>query len=239
MYPLDEITLPPIKDDDLDDIPPLGQKLISGTYEQALQHKQYEKGVRAYLATTSYADAQMGRVLDALENSPYKENTIVVLLSDHGFHVGEKKHWQKGTLWEDGTNSLLMFRVPGMTKPHQVYHRPVSLLDIYPTLADLVGLKKPEHVAGRSLVRLLKDVTVSHDVPVLTAYQGHITVRTDKFRLIRYADNTMELYDHSKDRNEWVNLVVNAEYESVVNKLAEHLPEFDMLPYVRRRNREK
>jgi len=118
MYPLDDLVLPPLKDDDLDDIPPLGQKLISGTYEQALEHNQYEKGVQAYLATTSYADYQMGRVLDTLENSPYKDNTIVVLLSDHGFHVGEKRHWQKGALWEDTTNVLLMFRVPGLTRPN-------------------------------------------------------------------------------------------------------------------------
>jgi arylsulfatase A-like enzyme len=239
MYPLDSITLPPIKDDDLDDIPPLGQKLISGTYETALQHNQYEKGVQAYLATTTYADTQMGRVLDALEHSPYKDNTIVVLLSDHGFHVGEKKHWQKGTLWEDGTNSLLMFRVPGLTRPNQVYQRPVSLLDIYPTLAELTDLKAPGYVAGRSLVPILKDVTVSHDHPVLTAYQDHISVRTNKYRLIRYADGTTELYDHNKDRNEWINLATSPEYRVINDELAGLLPEFKMLSYARGRNSRK
>ena len=236
MYPLDEITLPPIKEDDLDDIPALGRKLISGTYEQALQHKQYKKGVQGYLATTTYADAQMGRVLDALESSPYKDNTLVVLFSDHGFHVGEKKHWQKGTLWEDGTNTLLMFRVPGMTKPQQVYDRPVSLLDIYPTLTELTGLKKPGHVVGQSLIPQLKDVSTVRDIPVITAYQDHVSVRTDRYRLIRYADGTQEFYDHSKDRNEWDNQSQNPEYASIIKVLGKKLPEFEMLPYVRKRN---
>ena len=115
LYPLDKIVPPPIKGDDLDDIPEAGKAIIRSTYQTALEHNQYLKGVQGYLATTTYADHQMGRVLDALEKSPYKDNTITVLLSDHGFHVGEKHHWQKGTLWEEATNSLLMFRVPGLT----------------------------------------------------------------------------------------------------------------------------
>jgi len=233
MYPLNELTLPPLKSDDLDDIPPAGVKLLCDTYDTAVQHGQYEKGVQAYLAATSYSDAQMGRVLETLESSPYKDNTIVVLVSDHGFHVGEKKHWQKGTLWEDATNSLLMFRVPGVTRPKQVCTRPVSLLDIYPTLAELAGLKKPDYVAGNSLVPLLKNALAEHDHPVLTAYQDHIAVRTEKYRLIRYADNTLEFYDCVKDPNEWANLAANPEYAAEIRKLAGILPEFKMLSYAR------
>ena len=237
MYPLDGLVLPPLKEDDLDDIPQQGQDLVCSTYETAIQHNQYEKGVQAYLATTSYADAQMGRVLDALENSPYKDNTIVVLLSDHGFHVGEKTHWQKSTLWEDGTNVLLMYRVPGLTKAKQVCDRPVSLLDIYPTLTELTGLQTPEHVAGHSMVPLLQDVNASHDYPIFTAYKNHITIRTDRHRLIRYEDGGMELYDCSKDPNEWTNLESNPEYASLKRELTAQLPEFEMLPYVKKKNK--
>jgi arylsulfatase A-like enzyme len=239
MYPLDEIDLPPLKEDDLDDIPPPGLKLISGTYDQALEHNQYEKGVQAYLAATSYADAQMGRVLDALEKSPYKDSTLVVLISDHGFHVGEKRHWQKGTLWEDGTSVLMMLRAPGVTQANQVCTRPVSLLDLYPTLAELTGLATPKHVAGHSLVPLLKNADASRDYAVFTAYQGHITVRTDQHRLIRYVDGAMEFYDCTKDPNEWTNLAGNPEYASIIKKLSSSLPEFEMRPYVRGKNRAK
>jgi len=176
-------------------------------------------------------------VLDALENSPYKDNTIVVLLSDHGFHVGEKTHWQKSTLWEDGTNVLLMYRVPGLTKAKQVCDRPVSLLDIYPTLTELTGLQTPEHVAGHSMVPLLQDVNASHDYPIFTAYKNHITIRTDRHRLIRYEDGGMELYDCSKDPNEWTNLESNPEYASLKRELTAQLPEFEMLPYVKKKNK--
>ncbi|MEM7698089.1 MAG: sulfatase [Verrucomicrobiota bacterium] len=233
LYPLDEIEIPPIKEDDLDDIPEPGLKLISGTYAEALQHDQYRKGVQAYLATTSYADAQIGRVLEALAKGPYSDNTIVVLMSDHGFHVGEKHHWQKGTLWEEATNSLLMFRVPGITKPNQVCERPVSLMDIYPTLTELAGLGLPAAVDGNSLVGLLSDVEAEHNHPVLSAYQEHVSVRTENYRLIRYGDGSIELYDRRKDPHEWINLSGNPECTSVREDLIKLLPDFEVPEYVR------
>jgi arylsulfatase A-like enzyme len=240
MYPLDNITLPPVKADDLNDIPQAGRHLIKGTYAAAIEKKQYKKAVQAYLGTTTYADTQMGRVLDALEASSYKDNTIVVLISDHGFHVGEKHHWQKGSLWEDGTNTLFMVRAPGVTKPKQVSETPVSLLDLYPTLMDLTGLETPKHVNGRSLVPLLKDIKTPHDYPVISAYQNHVSVRTDAHRLIRYGDGEMELYDSRIDPNEWTNLINVPEKKEVVKRLSALLPEFEMLPYARAdRNKEK
>ena len=239
MYPLDKVVPPSVKEDDLDDIPEPGKKLISNTYQNAKEHDQYKKGVQAYLATTTYADYQMGRVLDTLEKSPYKDNTIVVLLSDHGFHVGEKTHWQKGTLWEEATNSLLMFRVPGVNKPKQICLNPVSLMDIYPTITELAGIQKPDYVDGRSLVPLLKNVTADHSYPVLTAYQEHVSVRTEQYRLIRYSDGSMEFYDLCKDPNEWTNQSNNPNFASIRKELAELIPEFEMLPYVRGKNRAK
>jgi len=233
MYPLDEIKLPPVKEDDLDDIPEPGRKLISSTYYHALEHKQYRKGVQAYLATTTYADAQMGRVLDALENSPYRDNTIVVLISDHGFHVGEKHHWQKGTLWEEGANTLMMFRVPGLTKPGQICERPVSLMDLYPTIVELAGIEKPSHVYGNSLVSLLRDASSPHEHPVATAYQDHISIRTERHRLIRYANGSMELYDLAYDPHQYVNGAQRSTNRKIVEELARQRPEFEMLDYVR------
>ena len=175
----------------------------------------------------------MGRVLDALEYSPYKNNTIVVLMSDHGFHLGEKQHWTKGTLWEEATNCLLMIKVPGVTKPKQLCTRPVSLLDVYPTLVELAGLPAPQHLDGQSLVPLLKDSQAQRSKPALTAYQSHMTVRTDKYRYIRYTDGTTELYDRGRDPNEWVNQTNNQEYETIKRKLSNYLPAQDeMAPQV-------
>ena len=238
-YPLDKVVPPPVKEDDLEDIPEPGKKLISGTYHTAKEHDQYKKGVQAYLATTTYADYQMGRVLDTLEKSPYKDNTIVVLLSDHGFHVGEKTHWQKGTLWEEATNSLLMFRVPGVTKAKQVCLNPVSLMDIYPTITELAGIQKPDYVEGRSLAPLLRNTNAEHSYPVLTAYQEHVSVRTEQYRLIRYSDGSLEFYDRCKDPNEWTNQSDNPDFASIRKELAALIPEFEMLPYVRGKNKAK
>ena len=239
MYPLDEIKLPPVKEDDLEDIPEPGRKLISSTYYQALEHKQYRKGVQAYLATTTYADHQMGRVLDTLENSPYRDNTIVVLISDHGFHVGEKHHWQKGTMWEEGANTLMMFRVPGMTQAKQICERPVSLMDLYPTITELAGIKKPSYVQGNSLVPLLKNPLTSHDHPVFTAYQDHVSIRTDRHRLIRYSDGSTELYDLKKDPHQYTNQASRSANKKIVENLSEQLPKFEMLGYVRGRKAQK
>jgi arylsulfatase A-like enzyme len=127
-----------------------------------------------------------------------------------------------------------------VTKPKQVSETPVSLLDLYPTLMDLTGLETPKHVNGRSLVPLLKDIKTPHDYPVISAYQNHVSVRTDAHRLIRYGDGEMELYDSRIDPNEWTNLINVPEKKEVVKRLSALLPEFEMLPYARAdRNKEK
>lgn len=241
MYPLDKIELPPLNPDDLDDVPPMGKKFIkSNVYENIIEHNQHKEAIQGYLASTTYSDAQMGRVLDALENSPYKDNTIVVLMSDHGFHLGEKSHWQKGTLWEEATNCLLMFKVPGVTKPYQVCDRTVTLQDIYPTLIELAGIPKPKHVDGNSLVPLLKQSNAPWQHSALTAYQSNMTVRTDKYRFIRYTDGTTEFYDRSKDPNEWVNQSENTDYEGIIRRLKTFLPKLDeMAPSMFRKKGDK
>ncbi|MHC4248733.1 MAG: sulfatase-like hydrolase/transferase, partial [Planctomycetota bacterium] len=239
MYPLEKIELPPINPDDQDDIPEAGIDLINAGLDRSIRsHDQIKKAIQGYLASTTYADAQMGRVLDALANSPYRDNTIVVLLSDHGFHLGEKGHWAKSTLWEEATNCLLMFRAPGVTKPNQECRRPVTLLDIYPTLVELAGLPKPQHLDGYSLAPLLKDVAAPRSRPALTAFISHMTVRTSTHRFIRYTDGTTELYDRSRDPNEWVNLTGKPEHAAIKMELADFLPaQGEMAPAMGRKAR--
>ncbi|MBD3267957.1 sulfatase-like hydrolase/transferase [bacterium] len=178
MFPLDQVVLPEIKEGDLEDVPPLGREVTEKKrkfVEQVRGAGLHKQAIQGYLATTAYADAQIGRVLDALDKSPYRDNTIVVLWSDHGFHLGEKSHWQKGTLWEEATHSLLMWRVPGLTQAGGESERFVSLQDIYPTLADLCGIEAPAYVDGRSLAPLLKNPNAEWESTAITCFSDRYT----------------------------------------------------------------
>ncbi|MEL6898248.1 MAG: sulfatase, partial [Planctomycetota bacterium] len=151
MYPLNEIELPPVQEGDLDDVPDFGQAFVNTSWDAKIKTTgQVKNAIQGYLASVSYSDVHMGRVLSALDESPHRDNTIVILISDHGFHLGEKQQWTKATLWEEATDSVMMWRVPGVTRPQQVCKRPVSLLDIYPTLVDLIDVEKPNHLDGNS-----------------------------------------------------------------------------------------
>lgn len=225
LYHLDEIKSPPVKPDDFADLPPIAREIFSvGWDEEVRKHGLVKEAIRGYLASVSYSDAHMGRVLDALEKSPHRDNTIVVLISDHGFHLGEKQQWSKQTLWEEATDSVLMFRVPELTKPGQVCRRPISLLDLYPTLAELAGIPVPPHCDGHSLVPLLKDPAATWAHPAITVYDGHMAVRTEDHRFIRYWDGSSELYDRSTDPHEWTNQTDNPKYADIKSRMASDLP---------------
>ena len=228
MFPLDEVQVPELNPNDFDDIPPLANEVVGGKRkftQSVLEAGLHKSAVQAYLATTAYVDAQHGRVLDALEKSPYRDNTIVIFLSDHGFHLAEKDHWQKGTLWEEATNSMLMFRVPGMTQPGGVSTRCVSLQDFYPTLVELCGIQKPSHVDGQSLTPLLKDPQAEWPSTAISyLYDQYASILTEKFRYIRYKAGQHELYDREKDPHEWINEVNNPDYAKVVQELNHRLP---------------
>ena len=234
MFPLDEIKVPPLKEGDLDDVPPLGQELTRGKskfVEKVLAAGLHKEAVQAYQATTAYADAQLGRVLDALDNSPYKDNTIVLFLSDHGFHLGEKNHWQKATLWEEATHCLLMFRVPGVTPKGAISKRYVSLQDIYPTLAELCEIEPPAYLDGRSLVPLLKDPEAEWKSTAITGLTdkgtpevGFLSIRNEVGRYTRYAEGQEEFYHAKSDPNEWTNQINNPEYAEAVKALRAALP---------------
>lgn len=236
MYPLEEIVLPELKEDDLDDLPPLAKAVSNGIgsfADKVIESGKLKEAVQAYLGTTTYVDTQIGRVLDALENSPYRDNTIVVFLTDHGFHLGEKHHWQKTTLWEEGTHTLLMFRVPGVTTAGGVSERFVSLLDVYPTLAELCELKPPACIDGRSLVPLLKAPNAPWESTAITGLcdkaktdLAYISIRHELGRYTRYGSDQEEFYDTTGDPHEWTNQIDNPKYAATIEKLQGLVPGF-------------
>ena len=243
------MVLPKVIDNDLEDIPPFGRRLArevldisnnrnfaapGGDHANVLKYNQWEAAVQGDLATITFADAQVGRVLDALKASPHANDTIVVLWGDHGWHLGQKAHWRKHTLWEDGLRTTLVISAPGVSASDQRSERTVSLLDLYPTLIELTGHAPRDGLDGKSLVPLLKQPDAPWSRPVLSTYgyENH-SVRNERWRYIRYHDGTEELYDHNADPHEWTNLasdVVKAEHRNVMNRLARHFPETNVVP---------
>jgi arylsulfatase A-like enzyme len=222
LYPLDEIRLPAVRDDDLDDVPAAGRRLAAdrrSDWETIRDAGRWKHAIRAYLASISYADGELGRVLSALEASPYGGNTIVVLWSDHGWHLGEKQHWHKSTLWEEATRVPLVIAAPGYQPG--ICNRPVSLLSLFPTLNELCGLEAIPAHDDVSLAPLLKDPQAPWKRLAIVEFRfGNAAVRSDRYRYIRYYDGGEELYDHETDPQEWHNLAANSEYADVKAELA-------------------
>lgn len=226
MFPRDEIELPPHLKNDLDDIPEAGKKIGNkNDHEKFLESGRWKDAVQSYLATVAFADVCIGRLLDALEKSAYKDNTIIVLWGDHGWHLGEKERWRKFTLWEEATRAPMIWYVPGITQSGTVCHKPVDFMSIYPTLCELAGVKTPDHVEGKSIIPLLKNPDARWDSAAITTdgYMNH-AVRTERWRYIRYANGNEELYDHSKDEYEWKNLVKNPAYTVEIKRLSAFFP---------------
>jgi len=233
MYPLDKITLPNVKEDDLDDVPAAGRKMASpnGDHARVLQNNAWRRAVQGYLASISFVDDCVGRVVRALENSRHRDDTILVLWSDHGWHLGEKLHWRKFALWEEATHNVMMWVAPGTTSPGGRCDAPVNLLDIYPTLIDLCGLEKKKELEGESLLPLLKNPGAEWDRPTLTTHgRNNHSVRSDRWRYIRYADGSEELYDRSVDEMEWTNLAGDPAYAKVKEELRKWLPAKNVEP---------
>ena len=227
MYPLEGILLPEVPEDDLHDVPREGRKLSASRRADFIRIKEqgkWKEAIQAYLACISFADAQLGRVLDALEGSPYRENTIIVFWSDHGWHLGEKNHWHKSTLWEEATRIPFIMVVPGITRGATRCKQPVDTLCVYPTLLELCGIEPKEDLDGVSIVPLLKDPVSKWDTPAVTEFRrGQCSVRSGRYRYIRYSDGTSELYDHLRDPNEWNNLS-GAKYHAIIKELSRFIP---------------
>ncbi len=225
-FPLDAITLPPFREDDLKDVPAAGIKMAkpTGDHRKVIESDNWRRAVQGYLASIAFADAQVGRLLAALDNGPMSDNTIVVLWGDHGWHLGEKSHWRKFTLWDEAARVPLMISAPGVSKPG-VCDRTVSLMDLYPTLADLCDLPIGDHLEGRSLRPLLRNPQADWDRPVLTTHgRNNHSVRSERWRYIRYANGSEELYDHANDPQEWTNLATRADLKDVRSELSKWLP---------------
>ena len=226
-HPLADIQLPPFREDDLEDVPEAGVKTArpGGDHRAIREAGAWKQAIQAYLASVTYADAQLGRLLDALQASAHFENTIVVLWGDHGWHLGEKHHWRKFALWEEATRAPLIWKVPGVTPAGQLCGRTVDFMSIYPTLCELTGLPVPDHVEGRSLVPLLHNPQADWPHHAITTHGRHRhAARSERWRYIRYEDGTEELYDHSQDPYEWTNLAADPRYADVKAKHARSFP---------------
>jgi arylsulfatase A-like enzyme len=227
LFPLDSIELPPYREDDLDDIPPAGRKMANpdGDHAEFLKSGRWKSAIQSYLATCAYTDMNIGRLLDALEKSPARENTIIVLWGDHGWSLGEKQHWRKFALWEESTRTPLIVVAPGTTTAGTVCEHPVDLMSVYPTLCQLAGLPIPDHVQSKSIAPLMKDPQSPWDTPAITTHgRGNHAVRLGQWRYIRYADGSEELYDHSRDEYEWTNLADREQYVVMKSELKKYLP---------------
>jgi arylsulfatase A-like enzyme len=230
LFPLETIQLPPYKKDDLADLPAAGRKMAraDNDHAQFIRNGNWKNAIQSYLAAIAYTDMNVGRLLDAFEKSPNRDNTIIVFWGDHGWSLGEKDHWRKFALWEEPTRAPFIVVAPGVTKSGGVSTRPVDFMCIYPTLCELAGLPVPKHVDGPSIVSLLRDPQAAWEKPAITThgYMNH-TIRTERWRYIRYADGGEELYDEKADPYEWTNLAAKPEFAATKTELAKWLPKQD------------
>lgn len=229
LYEAGSFMLPRNPKSDLEDLPKnfltINDYAVAPTHADVIKHGKQRSLTHAYLASISFVDHCVGIVVDALKSSPHADNTTVVLWSDHGFHLGEKQHWAKRTLWEESTRVPLLFSGPGI-KPGKACPEPASLIDIYPTLVELCGLPANRHLEGVSLVAQLSDPTTPRERPAITSsYFGNHSIRSRDWRLVVYEDGAEELYDHRTDPDEFHNLAGNPAHKAKRDQLARWLPE--------------
>lgn len=239
-YPFDETKMPPVFKNDLNDVPQIGKDMAhtqSFVWEQTSlppvnRSGSLKKMVQSYQAAADYADQMVGRLLDKLDETGRAKNTIIVLWSDHGYHLGDKESCMKFTLWEKANHVPFIIVAPGLTKPGTRCDKPVSLVDIYPTLLELAGLPKRNDIDGQSLVPLLKNPKKKWKKPAIsTLGPGNHAIRSEKWRYICYNDGTEELYDHDNDPWEQTNLAKDKAYAKVIDNHKAWLPKKEV-PFV-------
>jgi arylsulfatase A-like enzyme len=226
--PEKDIILPPYLIDDRKDVPFFSWYLHWDLPEPRLswlkENNQWRNLVRSYLVTTTFMDSQIGRVLDALEKSGEASNTVIVMWSDNGWHLGEKDITGKNSLWKRSTHVPLIFAGPGVGVNKRC-SQPAELLDIYPSLVELCNLPKKADIEGHSLCPQLKNPSAKRLWPaIITANKNNHAVVTDKWRFIQYANGSQELYNEQNDPNEWTNLASKSEYKKVIEGLKKWLP---------------
>ena len=229
LYPLDSVQLPKVLDNDLDDLSQYGINLtrrnhVAPPHEWVVKNDEWKPLVQSYLACVSFVDHQVGKLLDALDNSSAKDNTLIILYSDHGFHLGEKERWAKRSLWEDGTRVPLIVAGPGVTQG-KVCNKSVELLDVYPTLLELAGLNEDEKLEGNSMATLLKTPDTQWPHMARTSFgPGNYSIRSERYRYIHYNDGSEEFYDHADDGHEWKNQIGNPELATLIAEHRAHKP---------------
>ncbi|MCK4855741.1 MAG: sulfatase-like hydrolase/transferase, partial [Bacteroidales bacterium] len=229
MHPVETLQLPPYRGDDLVDLPPRALQMnedlpMMPTTEWAIETGEWKNILQAYLACVTFVDHYIGAVLDALEKSEHKDNTIVVLWSDHGYRLGEKGTFSKHCLWQEATHAPLIISTQGTAKS-AICSRPVEMLDIYPTLLDLCGLPDYEKMEGKSLRPLLENPGAdAGDYAVCTFGRKNHAVVSDLFMYIQYEDGSEEFYDHGNDPNEWTNRAGDTIYAADIQEMKKQLP---------------
>ena len=227
LYPIEEVELPPYRKDDFDDARPHERM---DWHPWVTENKQWKTLMQGYLASISYVDHELGRLLDGLDASSMKNNTIVVLWTDHGFHIGEKGNWEKFALWEQTTRVPCFIHAPGVSQDGKVTREPVTLTDLYPTLCELAGLPIPDQCDGSSLVDQLKNPGATGDRFSLTSYhfRGDLGpshgISSDWYRYIHYDNGFEELYDLKNDPNEFTNVINDPAHAAARKELAAQLP---------------
>ncbi len=223
----DDIKPPLVRRNDLVDVPWVGRSMANlGDDHRFRSDEAWKKVHRSYLACITWADHNVGRVLNALEASPYADNTIIVLWSDHGYHQSEKRSFRKFSLWEESTRVPFIIDDPRRPGQGRECSEAVSLIDIYRTLGDLCGLRVPKYVDGGSLATQLVNPNQAIQRPAITTWgRGNYAIRDDQQRYIRYFDGSEELYDHTSDPQEWNNLAGTPQYAEIQARLAAQLPD--------------
>jgi choline-sulfatase len=226
-YPTDQIQVPQIPDGYLNTIPkPARQSVTRKKVQVNLPDKLGRQAIQAYHASITFADAQLGKILKALKDNGLDDNTIIVFTSDHGYHMGEHGHWQKTTLFENATHVPLIIAGPGVLAKGQTAESPAEMVDFYPTLAELCGMKAPASAAGVSQVPTLKDAAVASRESAFTQYANGYSLRTPRYRYTEWGENGkqgVELYDHTTDAAEMKNLGSDPATAEIRAKLAKQL----------------
>lgn len=236
LFPEQDVVLPLVDPNDRNDLSEYAKTLTSGLpappHQWFVKNNAWRQAVRSYLASVAFVDDCVGRVLDALWQSAYRDNTIIVLLSDHGWHLGEKQRWAKRSLWNDATRVPLIVSAPGFSQDQQC-DRPVGLIDLFPTLLELAKLEARSDLEGLSLVPLMRDPEMAWDRPILTTFapQNH-SLRSTRWHYIRYGDGSEELYDHQTDPHEWNNLAFLKTHGKLITEMRSRLPSAESKPII-------
>lgn len=224
--PIEDVQLPEVVEDDLSDVPEVGRAMRKQGWHQWIEDNgKWKEAVQGYNASVSFTDDMVGRLLDALESGPMADNTVIVFWTDHGYHLGQKEHWEKFALWGQTTRVPMIVAAPGMKNQGAASNQPTSLLDIFPTLNELCNIPYEDSLDGESLVPLLDAPyqETGRGVVVTQGFQNH-AIRTTEWHYIRYHDGMEELYDLEKDRKNFHNLAGQSSYASIIRKLAQFLP---------------